>query len=270
MANEKKSTEEIRSKPSVVKSRAFIGGACILAALVVALGVPLAEQMTSGKVTVLEANDEIIQGTQITSKNMSSLLTAVKVSKDSVPAGAILSSQASLVVGKYVAYTMLKNDALTSEKLSAQDSIYDLKDGHMLFSVAIKSFADGVSGKLQPGDIVTVFTPSQQSNSATTKSASIIPAESPKELQFLKVVAVSTSSGKDADAKAIQSSGSSDSSLPASVTLEVTAKQAEVLTALDNSNIHFGLVNRGNETLANQLLTEQDAVLKSETGGAKK
>lgn len=270
-------------KPGIAKNRAIIGGACIAAALAVVACVPAVQNQTTPEVTVVEAKTDIAQGAQLTASN----LTELTMRKADVPSDAVTLKDATGILNKYAAYPMLKGDILTTEKVSQQSTAYDLASGQMLISVPIKSFADGLSAKLEPGDIVSVFTPASQNTAtgsstggtasgsasgAKTSTQAITPAVNPKELQYVKVVAVTTATGKDADTKEIEapattgSSSGSTSELPSTVTLTVTRQQAKILAALDSSNIHFTLVSRGNAALASQLLAEQAQTLKEADG----
>ena len=56
-------------------------------------------------------------------------------------------------------------------------------------SVSIKSFAEGLSGKLQSGDIVSVIAPDYKQQGQT-----VVPAE----LQYVEIISVTASSGYDA------------------------------------------------------------------------
>lgn len=283
MKNDTEVSGKRAGKPGIARNRAFIGGACIAAALAVVACVPAVQNQTTPEVTVVEAKADIAQGAQLTASN----LAEKTMRKADVPSGAVTIKEAENVVNRYAAYPMLKGDILTMEKVSQQSTAYNLASGQMLISVPIKSFADGLSAKLEPGDIVSVFTPASQ-NTATgsstggtasgstagvkTSALAITPAVNPRELQYVKVVAVTTATGKDADTKKIEapattsSSSNSTSELPSTVTLSVSRRQAEILTALDSSNIHFALVSRGNAALASQLLSEQAQTLKEADG----
>lgn len=57
-------------------------------------------------------------------------------------------------------------------------------------SITIKSFANGLSGKLQSGDIVSVIAPDYKKLGATVI---------PPELKYVEVVSVTASSGYDAN-----------------------------------------------------------------------
>lgn len=141
------------------------------------------------------------------------------------------------------------------------DNSYTLQDGQYILSVATKNFSDSVSGKLRNGDIVTVYIPSQSVDNAISTQAGTISAENPPELQYVKVVAVTNSSGEDITGTGSQSSGTNDQ--PATVTLLVNARQAQILAGAENNTVHFALAYRGGGKKAEQLLERQEEYFKT-------
>ncbi|HBN80464.1 MAG TPA: pilus assembly protein CpaB, partial [Ruminococcaceae bacterium] len=116
----------------------------------------------------------------------------------------------------------------------------------------------GVSGKLQPGDIVSVLAPDYQNQGSTV---------TPKELQYVEVIGVTTSEGADADQRDAGSNSSStedaEKNLPSTVTLLATPEQSAILAGLDaDGKLHLALVYRGGKDNAQKFLDAQDKALK--------
>jgi pilus assembly protein CpaB len=126
-----------------------------------------------------------------------------------------------------------------------------LDGGKQIVSVTIKDFANGISGKLMPGDIVMILNNAE----AVGNRSTVYP-----ELQYVKVLAVTTQTGVDMGGEKL----SDDTELPATVTLLVNKAQAQLLTGLEkNGNIVFALMYRGDEDTANQFLQKQEEVFKA-------
>lgn len=237
----------------VFRNKTVIGTTIVVIALIVGFGlVPLLNSVINASVTVVRAKVDIQQGTQIT-KDM---LETVKVGKLNLPHG--IETQESTVTGKYAATEIIQNDMVFASKISDQNNVYALKDGQMLMSVAVKNLASGLSGKLEPGDIVTIFAEASDQNMGNQ----VTPATVPPELQYVKVAAVTTSTGADANTSKKQASDSNDTAnLPATVSLVVTQPQAAVLAGYDNGTLHIALDCRGNEEKAQELIAKQDTYL---------
>lgn len=243
----------------VFRNKTVIGITIVVIALIVGFGlVPLLNSVVNASVTVVRAKEDIQQGTQITQ----AMLETVKVGKLNLPHG--IETQESMVVGKYAATEIIQNDMVFAGKISDQNNVYDLKDGQMLMSVAVKNLASGLSGKLQPGDIVTIFAEASNANMGDQAT----PATVPPELQYVKVAAVTTSTGADTNIGEKQASDSNDTnSLPAAVSLVVNQRQAAILAGYDNGNLHIALDCRGNEEKAQDLLAKQEAVFTQAANG---
>ncbi len=116
-------------------------------------------------------------------------------------------------------------------------------------SVTIKSFAVGLSGKLESGDIVTVIVADYQGKGETAI---------PPELQYVEVISVTASSGYDANTGEVVD----EKELPSTVTLLVTTEQAKVLAELEqDSELHLALVYRGTPENAAKFIAAQDALI---------
>lgn len=117
-------------------------------------------------------------------------------------------------------------------------------------SVTIKSFATGLSGKLQSGDIVSVIVADYQG-----KGETVIPPE----LQYVEVISVTASTGYDANTG---DASTEDKELPSTVTVLVLPEQAKALAELEqDAKIHLALIYRGTQDAAQKFISAQDALI---------
>lgn len=155
---------------------------------------------------------------------------------------------ADLAVGDYIINTKLSD-------VPAADNayLYDLDGSQQAISVTIRSFANGLSGKLQSGDIVSVVAPDYKQQGQTVI---------PPELQYVEVISVTASTGYDANTGEAQTDDEDGKELPSTVTLLVTPEQSKVLAELEEEGtIHLTLVYRGSKENAEKFLTAQNDVL---------
>ena len=99
------------------------------------------------------------------------------------------------VVGAYATADLLPGDYVLHSKISDQPPgadtyLYQLDGNKQAISVTVKSFAAGVSGKLRSGDIVSILAPDYRK-----MGGNLIP----QELQYVQVIAVTDSTGVDAN-----------------------------------------------------------------------
>lgn len=233
------------------RGKMLIGFFVFVFALLLGLVImPLATGMIGNTTTIVRVKETIRVGDQLTERNVEE----VEVSGYNLPANAIKMknevigkySTAKLESGDYVLQSKLVNDMITSGNyMSALDG------GKQIVSVTIKDFANGISGKLMPGDIVMILNNAEAANNRSTTYP---------ELQYVKVLAVTTQTGVDMGGEKL----SDDTELPATVTLLVNKAQAQLLTGLEkNGNIIFALMYRGDEDTANQFLQKQEEVFKA-------
>lgn len=251
------------------KSSTVVGAICIVAALLIGFVItPAYNRAVDRSVTIVRATTQIPEGTQIT-KDM---VATVTVGRNNLPTGTL--TDPNSVIGKYATVTISENDDITNTKLSDTDSRYDLEDGYYLISVSIKDFADGLSGQLHSGDIVSIYTPVDSSSAKTIQDGTADSSETtnnPPELQYVKVVAVTTSNGTNVNAKddtTDSTSTSSSSSVPSTVTLLVNPEQASIIAGYDSSSLHFALVSRGDDGQAEKLLQEQNGYFTSSSASS--
>ena len=119
-------------------------------------------------------------------------------------------------------------------------------------SVTIKSFANGLSGKLQSGDIVSVIASDYKKQGMT-----VIPSE----LKYVEVISVTASSGYDANTGEAKSE-KDERELPSTVTLLVSPEQSKVLAELEaDGKLHLSLVYRGTPANTTKFTEAQDKVI---------
>ena len=233
-----------------MKNRTIIGIFCIILAVTVMFGVtPIVNRLAEKKVDIVRVTKDISQGQKITADD----IKIVTVGGYNLPGDVIKTSKS--VIGKYAVCDIKADDYLLPSKLSgtadsASDVLKTLDGTKQAISITIPSFADGLSGKIQNGDIISVI--------VVSNGESTIPAE----LTYMKVITTTTSKGIDNDQSTSKTSSTSD--LPSTVTLLVNSAQAKLLALYEqNSKIHITLVYRGSVEKANQFLQVQDKVFES-------
>ena len=243
---------------SFFKNRTVLGALCILLSLLICFAVtPLFNAGVSHKTSIVRVTKDIQAGQQIT-KDM---VQTVEVGGYNLPSNVLKSPDS--VVGKYAAADLAPGDYVLSTKITGTPTVSNaylsaLNGSRQAISVTLKTLAKGVSGKLQPGDIVSVLAPDYQNQGSTV---------TPKELQYVEVIGVTTSEGADADQRDAGSSSSStedaEKNLPSTVTLLATPEQSAILAGLDaDGKLHLALVYRGGKDNAQKFLDAQDKALK--------
>lgn len=233
----------------IFRNRTVIGVLCILLALIICFGVtPLFSRSASEKTEIVRVTKDIKEGDEITAE----MVQTVEVGAYNLPQN--LMTDKKEVVGKYATADMAAGDYILSSKLSAVPAaenayLYNLDGKKQAISVTIKSFATGLSGKLESGDIVTVIVADYQGKGETAI---------PPELQYVEVISVTASSGYDANTGEVVD----EKELPSTVTLLVTTEQAKVLAELEqDSELHLALVYRGTPENAAKFIAAQDALI---------
>ena len=233
----------------IFRNRTVIGVLCILLALIICFGVtPLFSRSASEKTEIVRVTKDIKEGDEITAE----MVQTVEVGAYNLPQN--LMTDKKEVVGKYATADLAAGDYILSSKLSAVPAaenayLYNLDGTKQAISVTIKSFATGLSGKLESGDIVTVIVADYQGKGETAI---------PPELQYVEVISVTASSGYDANTGEVVD----EKELPSTVTLLVTTEQAKVLAELEqDSELHLALVYRGTPENAAKFIAAQDALI---------
>ena len=235
---------------SFLKNRTVVGVICILLSLLICFGLtPLFNQSVSQKAEIVRVVQPIRAGDEITE----SMVQIVEVGGYNLPEDVLRQKESA--VGKYATADLAVGDYIIPSKLSdapaAENAyLYSLDGSQQAISVSIKSFAEGLSGKLQSGDIVSVIAPDYKQQGQT-----VVPAE----LQYVEIISVTASTGYDANTGEAKGD---EKELPSTVTFLVLPEQAKVLAELEQvAKLHLALVYRGTTDGARQFIEAQDKLI---------
>lgn len=241
---------------SFFKNRTVVGVICIVLSLLICFAVtPLFNSGISRKTEIVRVVKDIRAGEEI----MPDKVKTVEVGGYNLPENVV--KNLSAVTGKYACADLAVGDYIIDSKIAdapaAENAyLYSLTGEKQAISVSVKSFADGLSGKLMSGDIVSVIAPDYKKQGATVI---------PPELRYVEVIAVTADSGYDANTGKEQDSKDQDDDekeLPGTVTLLVTPEQSKILAMLEaDGTIHLSLVYRGGRDNADKFLKAQDDAL---------
>ena len=231
------------------KNRTVLGIFCIAVSLIICFAItPLVNAGLSKKVTIVRFNRQVNEGEEITR----SMLDEVEVGNHNLPENVI--RNIADVEGKYLTTTVYAGDYILTDKISDDPAaenkyLYSLNGEKQAMSITINTFAEGLSGKLKSGDIVSVIAPDYLGSGET-----IIPVE----LKYVEVIAVTAKSGYDANTQEQEE----EKELPSTVTVLVRPEQSRLLARLEaEGEIHLSLVYRGDSQKAAQFIEAQDLVL---------
>lgn len=234
------------------KNRTVLGIFCIAVSLLICFAItPLVNAGLSKKVAIVRFNQMVQEGEQIT-KNM---VDVVEVGNHNLPENVV--RNLADVEGKYLTATVYAGDYILTDKISEEPSaenkyLYNLNGEKQAMSITINTFAEGLSGKLKSGDIVSVIAPDYLGSGET-----VIPAE----LKYVEVIAVTAKSGYDANTEE-QRTEEEEKELPSTVTILVRPEQSRLLARLEaEGEIHLSLVFRGEAEKALEFIKAQDQVL---------
>lgn len=233
-----------------MKNRTVIGIICMVLAVVLTFVVsPLVSKLTTDTVEVPRLSTDVQRGSKIAESN----IETVSVKKDSLPGGVV--TDKSHIIGMYASSNLFAGDYVTDKKVStksntADDTIYALNGSKFAMSFTIDSFAAGLSGKLQNGDVISLVV--KDSN-----GKSVMPAS----FKYVKVITTTTAGGVDQDKVVKNDDGTFDA--PATVTLLVNATQAQLLADYEEGTISCVLVYRGSDENVQKFLDKQDEYFKT-------
>ena len=234
------------------KNRTVLGIFCIAVSLLICFAItPLVNAGLSKKVAIVRFNQMVQEGEQIT-KNM---VDVVEVGNHNLPENVV--RNLADVEGKYLTATVYAGDYILTDKISEEPSaenkyLYNLNGEKQAMSITINTFAEGLSGKLKSGDIVSVIAPDYLGSGETV---------SPAELKYVEVIAVTAKSGYDANTEE-QRTEEEEKELPSTVTILVRPEQSRLLARLEaEGEIHLSLVFRGEAEKASEFIEAQDQVL---------
>ena len=230
-----------------MKNRTIIGIVCIVLALVVTFAVaPLVNKLSDSRTDIVRLKSDIVQGHMIQESD----IEIVTAGSTGLPANVITKKEA--VVGKFAACDLKANtdllQSMISDKSGSAGDVFHTLDGtKQAISITISSFAGGLSGKLENGDIVSLVIFENETNKATI----------PGGLTYVKVITTTTAEGFDKDELTPNEDGTYE--LPTTLTLLVNPTQAKMLVEYENRGvIHADLVYRGDSKTAQKFLDAQD------------
>lgn len=235
-----------------MKNRTIIGISCIVLSLVVCFCItPLFNKSISQKTEIVRVTKEIKAGDEIT-KDM---VQTLEVGGYNLPENIIKVKDA--VIGTYAVADLSVGDYILNTKVSEMPVyentyLYNLDGTKQAISLTLKTFASGLSGKLQSGDIVSVIAPDYKERGMT-----VIPAE----LNYVEVISVTAPSGYDANTGK-QIENGDERELPSTVTLLATPEQGSILAELEaEGKSHLSLVFRGDGEKAKEFISVQEDVI---------
>jgi pilus assembly protein CpaB len=235
---------------NILKNRTVLGLICVVLSLIVCFGLtPLFNGAVQSQAEIVRLVRDVRQGEVITPD----MVAIVKVGGYNLPAGVL--RQKENAVGKYARYDMCAGDYILPGKLSdtpiaAFPYLHELDGSREAMSVTLKSFAAGLSGKLEAGDIISIIVSEAGDFRATA---------APPELRYVQVLAVTDGKGNDTDSR-----NNDESQLPAAVTLLVVPAQALLLAEFESrGRLHCTLVYRGTAENREKFLRLQDDFLNS-------
>ena len=140
------------------KNRTVIGLLCIVLSLVICFAItPMFNRTISEKTEIVRVTKNIRIGDEIT-KDM---VKPVEVGAYNLPESVVRNIDE--VIGKYASADMAPGDYIIRSKVAEEPAaenayLYNLNGEKQAISVSVKAFANGLSGKLISGDIVSIFT----------------------------------------------------------------------------------------------------------------
>ncbi len=237
----------------ILKSKLFIALVCLLLTAGFSFVLlPKMNEKTREVVKVVHVTKAVPANTVITAD----LLKTVEVGAFGQPSDVITDPET--IIGSFAAVDLITTDTLTPAKFLAPDQqadgdLYGLEQRQQVaVTVSLKSLAASMAGKLQPGDIVSVYAVMPAPDGSTGHEIVMFP-----ELELVEVLSVSNSKAADTEQKrqdleAQKSSATSvvstkeEETIPAVITLAVDSLQAQRLIQIEASgNVHIALVGRG-------------------------
>ena len=192
-----------------MKNRTIIGIVCIVLALIVTFAVaPLVNKLSDNRTDIVRIKNNISQGHMIQEND----IEIVTVGSTGLPNDIITKKED--VLGKFAACDLKSNTNLLKSMISdksdrADDVFHTLNGQKQAISITISSFAGGLSGKLENGDIISLVIFENETNQATI----------PQALTYVKVITTTTAEGFDKDELIPNEDGTYE--LPTTVTLLV-------------------------------------------------
>lgn len=212
----------------ILKNKTTLGIACIMLSLIISFAlIPIFNDAMEAKVEVVRVSENIKEGEMITP----GMIKVVEIGGFNMPDAVVKNKEN--IIGKYAKADLHKGDLILSTKLSNEPLVnhkylHNFSGEERAISVSIKSLATGLSGKIEPGDIVTIIVTDFRGSSR---------AISPVELRFVEVLAVTAGSGWDIEEYREEETEitGEDRKLPSTITLKVSPMQAKLLAEIEVS-----------------------------------
>ncbi|MDR2773460.1 MAG: hypothetical protein LBC19_01745 [Tannerella sp.] len=243
---------------NILKNRVILGSVCIVISLVICFVIAPHFNSAMEKMTdAARLKNDITAGKQIEDSDIEIVKTGAHNMDGTV-------SEKSDIIGKFALYDVVKNEIVMNIKIGetpASDSncLYSLDGEKQAISITINGFANGLSGKLQAGDIVSIYAPDTGSHGDFEIQ--------PPELKYMKVIAFTNQNGYDVsndfgeNKTTADAGGNEKKLLPSAVTVLANERQSAILAQLEaDTRVHISLVYRGNDDTAKKFLDEQEKV----------
>ena len=251
------------------KNKTLIGITCILVSVLIFFGFgPSLIGQVAKQEQITRVAKDIPKNTKITD----TMLETVNVGAYNMPSD-VVGNRAD-IVGKYSTMEMRPGDYVLKSKLSTQvlgadEYLSKLNGRKVAVSVGIKDFANGLSGKLETGDIISLDVVDYGDMKQTVCDG---------DLQYVKLLAATADTGTDndrSDAKKVKDSNSTSTKqdMPSTLTVLVSPEQKQKLEDYNaNGTVYAALVYRGSQDQAQKFLDLQDTYIQannSSKGGTK-
>lgn len=215
----------------------------LLAAIIAFVALPTIARQTNGKTEIVRITQPVQKGEQITASNTE----VVEVGSFNLPPNIARSLED--VNGLYATADLAQGDYILTTKvsmapISSDVALNSIPSGMTAISLTVKTLASGLSDKLQPGDIIRIY-------------HFLDTAEEVPELCYVRVLSVTDADGINVD-NTKEPTGDEEKKQSATITVLASPEQARIITMLENDGVaHVALVSRGNDTLAEELLSLQ-------------
>lgn len=249
----------------ILRNKFLIGILCIVIGVTVGFVLlPRSQDADISMTRVVRLRQDVEAGAKLEE----AMMEIATIPAESVPDGA--SSALESFLNRYASTPLYKGDVLTAAKV--RDTLVDpvaaaAAKGKQLVSVTVPSLSAGVSGTLQPGDVVSIMvtskvtqfnqnlgllTPAEDSEDEPLQSGGLISSVTresqtwiPEELRYLEVCKVSSSDGTDALVNGDKNKDEPNR-LPVTITFYTTGEQALKLAEVEqNGEIHVTFLARG-------------------------
>jgi len=237
---------------TILKNRKVLAGISIVLSLLICFGItPMFNRALQAKTEIVRVSDTIEKGEKITNDN----IEVIEVGGYNLPKNVIRDKED--VLGKYAKAKMFDGDYFLKEKASENpitknEYLTELGNGKQAVSITIKSFAAGLSAKLEPGDIVAVV---------ASKYGELSETIIPSELQYVKVLAVTNQLAEDQKNETLDKDDD-EKKLPKTITFLANEQQVKRLVDIETNGLaHVSFVFRGDEEAINEFLQKQDKLI---------